>query len=97
MTDRPGRKARAPRGRGGGRRARLSSDGSAMSETNLRLDRSAFTVVRGHGNADLRAWWHSRTAAERLEHVEQLRWINYGDPAAYRVHRVLEAAQRERR
>jgi hypothetical protein len=57
-----------------------------------RVDRTAFSVVPLFDDSDERAYWHSRSPAERLEHVETLRRISYGDQATARLQRVLEIA-----
>ncbi len=58
-----------------------------------RLDRRVY----GFGPLDDRdeiTYWHSRTPEERLEAVELLRQINYGEAALTgRVQRVLEIAE----
>jgi hypothetical protein len=43
---------------------------------------------------DNRAYWHARTPAERLAHMEELRVLNYGDEAARPLQRVLEVIER---
>src|SRR5258708_15280073 len=70
---------------------------SDMSEP--RIDRSAFSVFSSFAEADAadKAYWLSRTAAERVSHVEFLRRINYGDRASERLQRVLEIVTRARR
>ena len=60
--------------------------------SDLRVDRTALTVVPPFDDSDERAYWHSRTPAERLRHVEILRRINYGSRATERLQRVLEFA-----
>jgi hypothetical protein len=63
-------------------------------EVEPRVDRTAFSVVSSFEEADAEddAYWHSRTPAERLAHLELLRRINYGDAATGRLQRVLEVA-----
>ena len=39
---------------------------------------------------EAKRYWHSRTPAERLRHVEVLRRIKYGSAALGRMERVLE-------
>ncbi len=62
-----------------------------------RLDRSAFSVVSSFEEADEldQQYWLSRTPYERLQYMELLRRINYGDEATARLQRVLEVAERE--
>lgn len=57
------------------------------------LDKTAFSVTRLGDESDDIAYWHSRTPGERLEHMELLRHINYGDQATARLQRVLEIAK----
>ena len=57
-----------------------------------RVDRTALSVVDLDDDAEERAYWRSRTPAERLAHLELLRRINYGDAATGRLQRVLELA-----
>jgi hypothetical protein len=61
-----------------------------------RLDRTAFSVVDSFEEAEKldEQYWLSRTPDERLQHMELLRRINYGDDAAARLQRVLEVAER---
>jgi hypothetical protein len=63
----------------------------------FRLDRTAVTVVGLTERQNDRAYWLSRTPAERFEALELLRQIAYGyDPATERLQRVFEIAQLER-
>jgi hypothetical protein len=59
-------------------------------EPEPRVDRTAFSVVDLDDDSEERAYWRSRTPAERLAHLELLRRINYGDAATGRLERVLE-------
>ena len=68
-----------------------------MSDTKKsdQIDREAFSVTSLSGQSDNRAYWQSKLPEERLAAVEQLRQLNYDyDPAAERLQRVLEVAQR---
>jgi hypothetical protein len=62
-----------------------------------RVDRSSLSIVPLHDDSDERHYWHSRSVAERLRHVELLRRINYGDRATGRLERVIEMVPLERR
>jgi hypothetical protein len=63
----------------------------------FRLDRTAVTVVGLGERRNDRAYWLSRTPAERFEALELLRQIAYGyDPATERLQRIFEIAQLER-
>lgn len=61
-----------------------------------KLDRSALSVVSSFDEAARKdkEYWLSRTPNERLEQMELLRRINYGDAAAARLQRVLEVVER---
>jgi hypothetical protein len=62
----------------------------------VKLDKTAFEVFSSFEEAEAadRAYWHSRTPAERLQAVELMRQSAYGyDPASARLQRVLEIAQ----
>ncbi len=62
----------------------------------LRLDKSVVTVGNLDDSAERRAYWHSRTPAERWAAMEEMRRINYGEHAATgRLQRLLEVAKRE--
>jgi hypothetical protein len=63
----------------------------------FRLDRTAVTVVGLTERRNDRAYWLSRTPAERFEALELLRQIAYGyDPATERLQRIFEIAQLKR-
>lgn len=64
-----------------------------------RLDRRRLSVVKLGDKPDSRAYWLSKTPAERLAALEFLRQIAYPgyDPATTRLQRVLEVVQRPRR
>ncbi len=60
-----------------------------------RLRRDAFTVGTLFDRLDDKKYWLSKTPEERLEAVELMRRIIYGDEAAKRLQRVLEITKRE--
>ncbi|NPV87038.1 MAG: hypothetical protein HPY45_13635 [Anaerolineae bacterium] len=61
----------------------------------IKLDKSAFSVCSLFDPADEKAFWLSKTPAERLEAIEIMRQIVYGyDPSATRLQRILTVAQR---
>jgi hypothetical protein len=66
-----------------------------MSDTaDVKLDRRAISVASLHDPSDETAYWLSRSPAERIEAIEAMRRIIYGDdPAATRLQRLLEIAQ----
>ena len=62
-----------------------------------------FRAFGGYANfaeadAQLRAYWHSRTPQERMEALEELRILNYGqeaiDARIPRIFGILEARRR---
>ena len=64
-----------------------------ISLANVRLDKTAFKVYSSFEEAEAadRAYWHSRTPAERLMAVELMRQSVYGyDPASARLQRVSQ-------
>jgi hypothetical protein len=65
--------------------------------SNLKVDRSAFSVASLTDESDEKAYWHASTPQERLKQVEILRHINYGHRAAARLQRVLEVTERKGR
>lgn len=60
----------------------------------FRVDKTAFSVASLSDETDEKAYWHSKTAYERLQAVELMRQVIYGYklPAA-RLQRVFEAAE----
>jgi hypothetical protein len=60
---------------------------------NPKLDRTAFSVISLGDDEGDRAYWQTRSPQERLQHVEYLRRMNYGDRATARLQRVFEIAQ----
>lgn len=60
----------------------------------VRMDKTAFSVVSLTAESDEKAYWQTKTPQERLETVELLRQLNYGyDPATARLQRVLAIAE----
>lgn len=60
------------------------------------LDKTAFSVTATFAQADAqddRYWW-SQTCEARLQHVEYLRRINYGDQATAGLQRSIEIIKR---
>jgi hypothetical protein len=62
----------------------------------LTVDRTALSVSSLHDESDEKAYWLSKTPAERLAALELMRQIVYGyeHATAPRLQRVLEIAQR---
>ncbi|HPB81826.1 MAG TPA: hypothetical protein PK200_07285 [Spirochaetota bacterium] len=59
---------------------------------NIEFDKSAFVVSDGFEKNDEREYWLSKTPEERLNAVELMREINYGNTYPRRIQRVLEVA-----
>lgn len=69
-----------------------------MDESDFpRLDRTVFSVVSlEEADSDEVEFWLSKSPSERLDALETLRQIFYGyDPAATRLQRIFEIAERE--
>jgi hypothetical protein len=58
-----------------------------------RLDRTAFSVVPLDEQDDDGAYWHDKTPTERLQALEYMRRMAYGNAATARLQRVLSIAQ----
>ncbi len=56
----------------------------------LKIDKSAFSVVSLTDKSDDKDYWHKRSPIERLRQIEILRRINYGHRATDRLQRVFE-------
>jgi hypothetical protein len=68
---------------------------NAISE--VRMDKTAFSIVSLRDESDEKEYWQARTPQERLETVEMLRQLNYGyDPTTARLQRVLAVAELKR-
>jgi len=60
----------------------------------LKVDRTVMSVGSIYDESDEKAYWLSKTPAERLEALELYRQIAYGyDPNTLRLQRVLEIAE----
>jgi hypothetical protein len=60
----------------------------------VRLDKTKFSVGSLHDDPDERAFWWSKTPHERLAAMEFLRQLNYGyDPDTARLERVFEVVE----
>ena len=74
----------------------LKRNMSEKTNPDLRVDRSAFSVVRlDEQDRDDREYWLGKTPQERLQGVETIRQILYGYDPSKRLQRVLEVAERE--
>jgi hypothetical protein len=69
-----------------------------MSEKELpeiRLDKSKLAVVSVDDRSDEIEYWRNASTKERLQHVERLRRIVYGDRAQRRLQRSIEVVKLE--
>ncbi len=58
--------------------------------TKEQVDRKTIIIDSSFNEIDKKAYWHSRTPGERLEHIERLRQMNYGDKATERLQRIFK-------
>ena len=77
----------------------MPGDLDQNDRTEERIDRSTFIIFDSFAEADAatRAYWHSRTPAERVRHAEYLRRLNYGLRATDPFQRVFEIVERRSR
>ncbi len=63
----------------------------------IRLDRTKLRVVRSVEKAEAveAEYWRQTTVKERLQHIERLRRLNYGDRATQRLQRVVRISECE--
>ena len=59
------------------------------------LDKSAFSVVSLFDESADKSCWHSQTPQARIDQIQILRKLNYGDEASSRLQRVLEVIKCE--
>jgi hypothetical protein len=59
-------------------------------QSDLILDRQAFSVVDLDSQSDEPGYWLTKTPQERLTHLERLRRINYVPSATERLQRIFE-------
>ncbi len=60
------------------------------TQSMAKLDRSAFSVVSLDDESDELAYWLTRTREERIQQMERLRQINFGNRASEPLQRILE-------
>ena len=62
-----------------------------------RVDRTAFSVCSSFEEAQAEddRYWQSRTPAERMIAMEQIRRVLYGDAARGRMKKVFEVVERD--
>ena len=58
--------------------------------TEEQVNRNILSIGTSFNDTDEKAYWHSRTPGERMEHLERLRQMNYGNKATERLQRILE-------
>jgi hypothetical protein len=59
----------------------------------ITLDKTKISISDSFDNSEEKEYWLSRTPQERIQHIERLRRINYGDKATERLQRVLEVIE----
>ena len=60
-----------------------------------KMNKKAFSVIKGFNTEDDREFWWRKTPLERLETLEMMRQIVYGyDPASQRLQRVFAVIRR---
>jgi hypothetical protein len=57
---------------------------------NVKIDKKSFSVVSLSEPLNDNDYWLSKTATERIKHIERLRRINYGYSATARLQRIFE-------
>ena len=55
-----------------------------------RLDKKSFSVGSLTDEAHDKDYWRTKSPEERFEHMEMLRFLNYGDQATSRLQRFFE-------
>lgn len=60
---------------------------------NLKIDRKSFSVISLSDDPDDKVFWFGRQPIERLQYIEHLRSINYGQCATSRLQRIFEVAE----
>jgi hypothetical protein len=63
----------------------------------IKLDKRVFAVVPLHDEEADKTYWLSQSPQDRIEQIEILRQLNYGDQATTRLQRILEIAPYEPR
>ena len=72
----------------------VPTQGNASDDLlNVRVDRTAFSVVSMNQADEDGVYWASKTVEERLAAIEVMRRMAYGDAATGRLQRVLEVVQ----
>lgn len=60
----------------------------------IKLDKGSFSVIPLSEQSNEANYWSTASHIERLQHMEVLRRINYGNSATSRLQRVLENTER---
>ncbi|MDZ4688031.1 MAG: hypothetical protein SH850_23400 [Planctomycetaceae bacterium] len=72
----------------------MPTDPASDDALTPRLDKTAVSIVPLSQADDENAYWWSRTPEERMQHLEYLRRLNYGEAATGRMVKVLEIVQK---
>ena len=59
----------------------------------LKIDRTRIKVIEDFDESEELEFWRSTSYEERLEHLERLRWMAYGDKIRGRISRVIEVVE----
>lgn len=70
-------------------------DENREQEEQYKLDRTKIEVTDRHDKKKSVEYWLSKTPTERIEYLEHLRWLNYGDKVFERLQRVFEVIERK--
>jgi hypothetical protein len=59
----------------------------------IKLDKNKFSVISLTDQSDEKNYWLTTSPVKRLQHIEVLRRINYGNSATSRLQRILETTK----
>lgn len=60
----------------------------------MKLNKKIISVVSSFDNTEYKKYWLSKSKIERLNYIEELRKINYGNETTQRLQRVLEVIKK---
>ncbi len=60
----------------------------------MKLNKKIISVVSSFDNSEYKKYWLSKSTIERLNYIEELRKINYGNKTTRRLQRVLEVVKK---
>ena len=59
-----------------------------------RMDKTKFAISSLEEDSDDRKYWLAQSADHRIQHIEMLRIVNYGNKASSRLQRFFEVVER---